>query len=399
MSIQINTNVSALNAQRNLASTNHRLGNLFEKLSSGMRINRAADDAAGLAISEKMRAQFRGMQQGQRNAQDGISMLQTTEGGLSEVTSILQRIRELCVQVGNSTLAVADRQAMGEEILALGSEIDNIGNRTRFNGQQLLTGALSVSLDAANSTADTVTYTNGGATTSVSSIDVSTADPGETYTLSAAGAVLTLTHDDGSGFVRNETFTVQAMGASGAQAVTFEQLGVTLNLFHDANAANHTGANIASAFNGTTIVTGAGGPARFRVGAEATDNISVPFSDMRLAALGDANKMGTLIVDNDVVSTTAKSDTLLQSVDAAMTQVSLFRAKLGAAQNQMESAVNSLAVSVENLSASESRIRDADFAQVSSQLVAQQIMQQAGVAVLAQANTAPQAVLALLRGQ
>ncbi|MBM4409981.1 MAG: hypothetical protein FJ037_01400 [Chloroflexi bacterium] len=120
---------------------------------------------------------------------------------------------------------------------------------------------------------------------------------------------------------------------------------------------------------------------------------------MRLAALGDANKMGTLIVDSDVVSTTAKADLLLQSVDTAMTQVSLFRAKLGAAQNQMESAVNSLAVSVENLSASESRIRDADFAQVSSQLVAQQIMQQAGVAVLAQANTAPQAVLALLRSQ
>ncbi len=399
MSLQINTNVTALNAQRNLASTNRRLGGLFEKLSSGMRINRAADDAAGLAISEKMRAQIRGMQQGQRNAQDGISMLQTTEGSLNEVHNVLQRIRELCVQASNTTLSASDRQATGEELLALRSEIDNIGNRTRFNGQQLLTGALAVSLDAANSTADTVSYANGGATTSVSSIDVSKADPGETYTLSAAGAVLTLTHDDGSGFIRNETFTVQAMGASGSQAVTFEQLGVTLNLVHDANAANHTGANIANAFDTTTVVTGGGGNARFRVGADVGDDISLAFQDMRSSALGDANKLDTLIADNDAVSTVAKADTLLQSVDAAMAQVSLFRAKLGAAQNQMDTAVNSLAVAVENLSASESRIRDADIAEVSSKMIAQQIMQQAGVAVLAQANTAPQAVLTLLQGR
>ena len=209
MSIQINTNVTALNAQRNLAGTNRRLGSLFEKLSSGMRINRAADDAAGLAISEKMRSQFRGMQQGQRNAQDGISMLQTTEGGLSEIHNILQRIRELCVQAGNTTLSASNRQAMGEELLALGAEVNNIGDRTRFNGQQLLTGALSVSLDVANSTADTVAYANGGATTSAASLDVSTAEPGATYTLSAAGAVLTLTHDDGAGFIRSETSTIQ----------------------------------------------------------------------------------------------------------------------------------------------------------------------------------------------
>lgn len=219
MSLQINTNVAALNAQRNLAGTNRRLGGLFEKLSSGMRINRAADDAAGLAISEKMRAQIRGMQQGQRNAQDGVSMLQTTEGALNEVHTVLQRIRELAVQASNTTLSSSDRQAIGEELLALRTEVDNIGNRTRFNGQQLLTGALAVNLDAANSTADTVTYANGGATTSVASIDVSKADAGETYTFSAAGAVLTVTHDDGNGFVRTETATVQAMGASGSQAV------------------------------------------------------------------------------------------------------------------------------------------------------------------------------------
>ncbi|MSQ31547.1 MAG: hypothetical protein EXR64_05975 [Dehalococcoidia bacterium] len=132
--LQINTNIAALNAQRNLSVTNRKLGSLFEQLSSGLRVNRAADDAAGLAISEKMRAQIRGMQQGQRNAQDGISMLQTTEGALNETTAILQRLRELTVQAGNTTLSASDRTAMGDEMLALRSEIDNIALRTRFNG-------------------------------------------------------------------------------------------------------------------------------------------------------------------------------------------------------------------------------------------------------------------------
>ncbi|MCB9492321.1 MAG: hypothetical protein H6674_09695, partial [Dehalococcoidia bacterium] len=122
----INTNVAALNAQRNLSNTSGSMGKTLEKLSSGLRINRAADDAAGLAISEKMRAQVRGMQQGQRNAQDGVSMLQTAEGALNEVHTILQRVRELSVQAGNSTLSSSDRTAIGEEMVALRSEIDNI---------------------------------------------------------------------------------------------------------------------------------------------------------------------------------------------------------------------------------------------------------------------------------
>jgi flagellin-like hook-associated protein FlgL len=141
----INTNVMALNAQRNLASTNIRLGRALEKLSSGLRINRAADDAAGLAISEKMRSQIRGMRQGSRNAQDGISMIQTAEGAMSEVHELLQRMRELSVQAGNSTLSTQDRTSIGTEIQALKTEIDNIANRVTFNGLSLLTGTLAVS--------------------------------------------------------------------------------------------------------------------------------------------------------------------------------------------------------------------------------------------------------------
>jgi len=397
MSLQINTNVAALNAQRNLSSTNRTLGGLFEKLSSGMRVNRAADDAAGLAISEKMRAQIRGMRQGQRNAQDGISMLQTAEGALGEVHNILQRVRELAIQAGNTTLSSSDRAAIGEEMLALRSEIDNISNRTRFNGQQLLTGALAVTLDAAASSADDATAVQNGATVSVASIDTSRAESSSTYTLSNAGAVLTASVTT-AGFTRSETFTVQDMGANGTQSITFEQLGVTLNLAHDANAGNVTGATIATAFNGDTIDTTGSSSAVFRVGAEVGDDVALSFQDMRSSALGSAgNKLNALIADNSAVSTSAKADSIVTSVDEAIEQVSTFRAQLGAAQNQMETAVNSLAVSVENLSASESRIRDADIAQVSSELVAKQIMQQAGVSVLSQANTAPQAVLSLLQ--
>ena len=397
MGMIINTNIAALNAQRNLSTTSAQMGKTLEKLSSGLRINRAADDAAGLVISEKMRAQIRGMQQGMRNAQNGVSMLQTGEGALNEVHSILGRVRELAVQGGNTTLSASDREAIGEEMLALRSEIDNIATRTRFNGQSLLNGSLAVALDSANSTADTVTYANGGATTSVSSINVAEAEAGETYTFSAAGAVLTLTHDDGSGFVRTETATVQAMGASGTQAVIFEELGVTMNLAHDVNAANHTGANIANAFAATTVVTSGSGNATFRVGADVGDDISLAFSDMRSSALGNGSKLDTLIAANDAVSTVAKADTLLASVDTAIGQVSTVRAKIGARQNQLDVATNSLGVSIENLSASESRIRDADIAELSSQMITKQIIQQAGVAVLAQANSAPQAVLSLLQ--
>ncbi|MDO9443807.1 MAG: flagellin [Dehalococcoidia bacterium] len=395
MAMIINTNAAALNAQRNLSTTNTKMGKTLEQLSSGLRINRAADDAAGLAISEKMRAQVRGLQQGQRNAQDGVSMLQTAEGALDEVHSILQRIRELSVQSGNSTLSSSDRQAVGEELVALRTEIDNIGTRTRFNGLSLLDGSLSVSLDAGTSTADTVTAVENGATVSVASIDVGNAEGGTTYTLSNAAAVLTATTTAG-GFTRAETFTVQDMGANGTQAITFEELGVTLNLSHDANAGNVTGSAIATAFNTKTAVTTASSSATFRVGSEVGDDISLSFDDMSTSALGNGSKLDALIANNNAVSTTAEADTLLASVDTAIQQVSTFRAKLGARQNQLETAINSLGVSVENMSASESRIRDADIAKVSSEMVTRQIMQQAGVAVLSQANAAPQSVLRLL---
>ena len=394
MAMRINTNIMAINAQRNLSTTSLRLSKIFEKLSSGLRINRAADDAAGLAISEKMRTQIRGLRQGLRNAQDGISLIQTAEGALNEVHALLQRMRELTVQAGSAHLSTDDRTAIGEEMLTLRSEIDNITTCACFNGLALLTGALSV---ATTSTVADIADTDGdGASVT---IDVTQGEAGVTYTIDSPVAGQIRITNGTSGVA--QTLTAISIGDDAVQVLDFTVLGVKITLTENAGAyANGlTAAEIATDLTGKTVVTTGSGSATFRVGPEVVDTVSVAFSDMRAAALGGGgvNDIADLVVDNKSVSTVPKANALLGAVDTAIGQVSNFRARLGAVQNQMEAAVNSVGVSVENLVSSESRIRDADIAKVSSEMVSRQIMQQAGVAVLAQANSAPQAVLSLLQ--
>ena len=394
MGMFINTNIAALNAQRNLGTTGLKMSKALERLSSGLRINRAAADAAGLSISEGLRSQVRGMRQASRNAQDGISMVQTAEGALNEVHGILQRMRELTVQAGNTTVSANDRTAIGEEMLTLKAEIDNIASRTQFNGLSLLTGALSVS------TTTTISDITGNSTGVVSvAIDVASAAAGTTYAITNTAGAVTITNNTTN---VAQTVTAVDMGtASGTQSLNFDALGVKLTLAHDATTNNVTATELGTGLTaGTPITTAAGsGNASFRVGASTTDNITVTFSDMQSGAIGSggSNDVGDLVTDNTAVSTVAKADTLLTAVDDAITDVSTQRAKLGAAQNQVETAVASIGVGIENLAASESRIRDADIAEVSTELVTRQIMQQAGVAVLAQANTSSQSVLALLQ--
>jgi flagellin len=389
----INTNVMALNAQRNLGTTGMKMSKALEQLSSGMRINRAADDAAGLAISEKMRSQINGMKQGLRNAQDGVSMIQTAEGALSETTAILQRMRELSVQASSTTLSTSDRQAVGGELLALRSQIDNIATQTRFNGQNLLTGALSVT--AAGTLTTATTADAGVNVTSV--VDANGADPSHTFTISGAAAVLTI--KDNTTNIQ-QSITVADFAAAGNQLLNFNAIGVKVTL---TSTGVITGAKVvdtggANPLKGLTLTTTGTGSATYRVGAQTGDNIAVAFTNMQGAALGSGagNFLSTLVASNAAVATTTLADALLTSIDAAIGQVSTQRASLGASQNQIQSAINSLGVSVENLTASDSRIRDADIASVSSELVTRQILQQAGVAVLAQSNSAPQSVLKLL---
>src|SRR5688500_10430573 len=220
MGMRINTNVEAFNAQRNLSTTATTFAKSVEKLSSGLRINRAGDDAAGLSISEKMRAQIRGLGQAQRNAQDGISMIQTAEGALTEVHSMLHRMRELAVQGSNDTLASEDRTAINTELQQLRAEVDSIRDRTKFNGKALLAGSLVTALGGATATDLVVndSVTNGGETAVATAIEVSGAQAGKTFTLTASGTTLTLTR---SGDSVAQSLTAGAIAANGNQVLDF----------------------------------------------------------------------------------------------------------------------------------------------------------------------------------
>jgi len=393
----INTNVAAIGAQRNLSVTGGKMAKALERLSSGLRINRAADDAAGLSISEGLRSQIRGLRQASRNAQDGISMIQTAEGALTETHALLQRMRELTVQAANATLGANDRTAIGAEILTLKTEIDNIANRTKFNGQALLTGALSTTQSGGTAAVGAVLTT--GANAVISAVDVSGATAGATYTLTrvggaGAGTAIRLSNNQDSVLI--DVTADATIGADGTMTLSFAGAGHNIKMTLNGAAAK-SAANVYDDLNGLTVITAAGsGAANFRVGAEVGQDITVTFSDNRTTALGSTT-ISSLVTDDQNVSTVAKANALLTSIDEGIATVSSNRAKLGAAQNQVEAAINSLGVAVENMSASESRIRDADVAEVSTELVTRQIMQQAGVAVLAQANTSSQSALSLLQ--
>jgi flagellin len=384
----INTNINALNAQRNLNVTANAFASSVEKLSSGLRINRAADDAAGLAISQKLQAQVTGLNQAQRNAQDGISMVQTAEGALTEVHAMLQRIRELAVEAANSTVSSSDAASVTTEISALKDEINRIAGATTFNGQFLLTGALSVGQAAGGLQVGA----NVGADV-VSKIDVSGAKGGTTYTLtSGAGPVVTLA--DTSGHMQQ-----LAVGAN-AQTLNFDTMGVTISL-----SGTDTAANIAAGLTTKQINTTATTQANFQIGANAVDSLLVGFADARTSNTSTTAGYGTLAADIGAFATATANGTgivaaaqaLITSADTGIGYVSTVRGNLGAVENRLQHTVASVSVASENLNASESRIKDLDVASEMVNFTKDQILQQAGTAILAQANSAPQNVLTLLR--
>jgi flagellin len=273
MGLRVNNNISSINAQRNLATTTDRLSKSLQRLSSGLRITRAADDAAGLAISENFRAEVRSLGQSQRNANDAISLLQIAEGALNETSGILIRMRELSIQASNGTLGSAERGTIDAEFQDLGSEITRIANVTQFNGRLLL--------------------------------------------------------------------------------------------------------------NGNSSIT-------FQIGTENTssDRISVSSVNATATAIG--------ISTSTDVSTASAAQTTLDTLDSAITQVASLRATFGTVQNRLESTIRSLAVAIENTASAESRIRDVDFASETAELTRNQVLQQAGVSVLGQANVSTQSALSLL---
>jgi flagellin len=390
--MRINHNIASLNSYRQLSSNAGAQNKSLEKLSSGLRINRAGDDAAGLAISEKMRGQIRGLDQATRNAQDGISLIQTAEGALSETHSILQRMRELMVQANNGTNTASETAKIKQEMDELVNEIGGIADRTEFNGKALLKGTVGLKLDAVGDGT-----LNDGTLTGYT-VDVSGASANKTYTFAHANNGTTLSLTDGT-TTQIVTLSSAAGHYAAGEVLNFDKLGIKITL----GSAGTFGTDAGEfTINGTTLITEddatLAGKASMQIGANSSQTLDISIGDMRSSALGTVGGSNLKINALDVTDfTTHNFTTQLTSIDDAITQVSTERSKLGAYQNRLEHTISNLATSSENLTASESRVRDVDMAKEMMEFTKNNILQQAATAMLAQANQQPQGVLQLLR--
>lgn len=408
----INHNIAALNTYNRLSANNASTSKSLEKLSSGLRINRAGDDAAGLAISEKMRGQIRGLDMAGKNAQDSISLIQTAEGALTETHSILQRMRELAVQSSNDTNTDKDRKELQAEVTQLKSEIDRIGNTTEFNTKKLLEGSakgvkeevlgsLGINNNSSIKFTDVTTAQNAtigkGAAIDGAVMIVKT---GQTFTTAGTatfdlanfsvvlngGTQMTVTDANTAGYlnVASDSITI---GSSLAGT------GNTVTLSFAAGSDNMTGISVGSS---VTLVFGKHEAASndlansvmTQIGANAGQTTFIAIGDMRAKAIG---------VDVVDISTKFGAQTAIETVNNAISKVSSQRSSLGAIQNRLEHTINNLGTASENLTAAESRIRDVDMAKEMMSFTKNNILQQAATAMLAQANQQPQGVLQLLK--
>ncbi|QGG94636.1 flagellin [Actinomarinicola tropica] len=394
--MRINQNISALNSYRNLSNTNTVMGKSLEKLSSGFRINRAADDAAGLVISQGLRAQVSGLRQATRNAQDGISVVQTAEGALNEVHSMLNRMRDLAVQSVNASNDSDARTAANNEITELKGEIARIADQTKFGSQKLLDGSFGatpasvtgVDADGAYTVAANDDFTlningTGAVTVELSALTGANATDTASALQTAIRSALAASGDaDIQAFADKVTVTGETVGTGSSLTLEISGLadGETFTLTEGTNNP------LAALGLGGAITAADGDAALFQVGANAGETIEVKGID--LAAVATA-------ITGDV-TTAANATAFISAMDDAIADVSGFRGQLGAVQNRFESTINNLQVTTENLAASESRIRDTDMALEMVSFTRHQILTQAGTAMLGQANQLPQGVLRLL---
>ncbi len=397
--MRINQNVMANNASRNLAGTSVQLGKSLEKLSSGFRINRAADDAAGLVISQGLRAQTSGLRQATRNAQDGISVVQTAEGALNEVHTMLNRMRDLAVQSANTGANdTAARTAANNEITALASEITRISDTTKFGATKLLDGSYgktagTVSVfDANNSVAvtagDTINVAVTGGSGSVSVALSAGTFTGTQFSAMVTSAVKGALQGTGNAVdaAAANSFNVSSTTVGGGAAITVSNGSAANIAITDGTGTPLVDATLGGLVATVNAASGTGG--LFQVGANSGETVSLGLSDMDAAALG----VSGLDVTSDAGAASA-----ITALDSAIATVSTERGELGALQNRFESMINNLQVTTENLSASESRIRDTDMAAEMVSFTRNQVLQQAGTAMLSQANQIPQTILSLLR--
>ncbi|MFC0477857.1 flagellin [Robertmurraya beringensis] len=371
--MRINHNIAALNTYRQLNSASTAQSKSMEKLSSGLRINRAGDDAAGLAISEKMRGQIRGLEQASRNSQDGISLIQTAEGALNETHDMLQRMRELAVQANNDTNNGDDRKAIQDEIKQLNSEIDRIANKTTFNTKNLLDGSLGAKVKTG--AGSQATLTGSGVTANLTGLD-----NGKTISFTAAATGITAKVDGVS-----QTISLGASVSAGS-SLNFDKLGFSLNFSSTFTTAS---------MNSKSLQTD-GTQAKFQIGANEDTTLAINIGNMKSTALGSGNA-GTTATVSAVNVETNSFDNDIKVIDQAIKQVSSERGKLGSWQNRLEHTINNLNTSSENLTAAESRVRDVDMAKEMMTQTKNSILSQAAQAMLAQANQQPQGVLQLLR--
>ncbi|MBV2209521.1 MAG: flagellin [Thermomonas sp.] len=387
----INTNVMSLNSQRNLAVNSASLGTTIQRLSSGLRINSAKDDAAGLAISERFTTQIRGLDQAARNANDGISLSQTAEGALGEIGNNLQRIRELAVQARNATNSSDDRAALQKEVAQLKSEIARVAKDTSFNDTKLLDGSFTAQSFQVGANQGQTIDISSIANASITQLGSWTSASTTTYTqTTAANTVGATTATQGASMVINGvTVSISASARSAAAAQT-----AFVAAF---NTAKGLSANAAALGNVTMSATGA---------ITSTDKQLTVGTMTNVTGMTPGTTTGTATVvagsaqtgfNNLSIATVSGADNAILAMDAALKDVNASRADLGAIQNRFESVIRNLTTTSENLSASRSRIRDTDFAKETAELTRTQILTQAGTAMLAQANQAPQSVLSLLR--
>ena len=398
MPLRVNNNIIAINTRRQLLINNRQLATRIERLSSGLRVNRAADDAAGLSISESMRAELVGIRQAARNAEQGTNLIQTAEGALNEVSAMLIRMRELAVQAASSTLTDTNRAALNAEFVQLISEIDRIASSTSYNNTVLLHGfGNTVSADPATSTAldSATTGVIGVAITGAASGNYIFIDDDDTDNqITLGNGVTTQTIDLGTALDSDDATT--GLVATGSSIVAnFDRLGVQLTLTGQRGA---TGAYAASdgyrdgELDGKLLVIDSGTGGSLQIGPDNTsvDRIEISINDMSATGV-------TLGLGGASITTLESARSAMSTIDLAVDTVSQQRGDMGAIQNRLGFTIRALENAFENLQASESSIRDADIAEEVSAFTRAQILVQSSTALLAQANAIPQNALSLLQ--
>ena len=478
MALTINTNVASLNAQRNLGVSQNSLARSMQRLSSGLRINSARDDAAGLAISDRMTSQIRGLNQAARNANDGISLAQTAEGAMQEVTNILQRMRELSIQSANDSNSATDRTSLQKEVSQLQQELDRIATTTSFNGKKILDGTFSSqSFQVGANANETITFSVNGASStqmgayqvyagSMTGVNAATSNSVAGQSFDVAGSLgtqnVTILAGDSAKSIADKVNSVTNKTGVTASAITYAQINATatgaqtfkiygknttgedisVNLTNASDlseladaintkaaktgiyaelsadkavitlknsegydirfeATTATGlevAGVTAGANGLTPgATTAMGVGDFTVGGNVTFSSEKSFSVSADATLSATTSSSLNTVGGIDIGSRAGANDALVVLDFAISLIDSTRADLGAIQNRFESTIANLQNISENVSAARMRILDADIAQETSEMTKQNILQQAGVAILAQANQIPQLALSLLK--